>query len=78
MAGGRGAVLWKGAERGASVGVESREMADLIRVRGRCDADLPFADLTSTSEEDGDLGSLFWIQHLQSYICLEPVGERLR
>ena len=47
------------------------EILTVVR-RGHCDDDEPYADLTNTSAEDGDLSVYSWINNAESYFCEAP------
>ena len=46
----------------------------ILSLRGHCNADEPFADLTNDSPEDGDLSVYSWIGSAASYLCEAPVS----
>ncbi|KAK3071706.1 hypothetical protein LTR53_008172 [Teratosphaeriaceae sp. CCFEE 6253] len=42
-------------------------------MQDRCNSNMLYADLTSSSPEDSDLSGLPWIEQSESYLCLTPL-----
>ncbi|KAK3113595.1 hypothetical protein LTR53_008980 [Teratosphaeriaceae sp. CCFEE 6253] len=42
-------------------------------MQDRCNSNMLYADLMSSSPEDSDLSGLPWIEQSESYLCLTPV-----